>query len=96
MLNASGQTRWKLDILWSGKTAGIRFDGRKAHIVLPAVDETKDVPVALFNDLLGYVLHELGHIWFTQTEPWDSARAKHGTYVSNLINGLEDPGSNGK
>jgi hypothetical protein len=91
VLSASGQTGWTLDIVWAGKTAGVRFDGRKAHIILPAVDETKDVPVVLFNDLLGYVLHELGHIWFTQNEPWDSARAKHGAYVSNLINGLEDP-----
>jgi hypothetical protein len=91
VLNASGQKGWKLDILWSGKTAGVRFEGRKAHIILPAVDETKDVPVALFNDLLGYVLHELGHIWFTQNEPWDLARLRHGAYVSNLINGLEDP-----
>ena len=91
VLSASGQTGWKLDILWAGKTAGVRFEGRKAHIILPAVDETKDVPVVLFNDLLGYVLHELGHIWFTQNEPWDSARLKHGAYVGNLINGLEDP-----
>ena len=91
VLNASGQKGWKLDILWSGKTAGVRFEGRKAHIILPAVDETKDVPVVLFNDLLAYVLHELGHIWFTQNEPWDLARLKHGAYVSNLINGLEDP-----
>jgi hypothetical protein len=91
VLSASGQTGWALDIVWAGKTAGVRFDGRKAHIILPAVDETKDVPVVLFNDLLGYVLHELGHIWFTQNEPWDLARLKHGAYVSNLINGLEDP-----
>ena len=49
VLSASGQTGWKLDILWSGKTAGVRFEGRKAHIILPAVDETKDVPVVLFN-----------------------------------------------
>ena len=91
VLSASGQTGWTLDIVWSGKTAGVRFEGRKAHIILPAVDETKDVTVALFNDLLGYVLHELGHIWFTQNEPWDLARAKHGAYVGNLINGLEDP-----
>ena len=91
VLSASGQTGWTLDIVWAGKTAGVRFEGRKAHIILPAVDETKDVPVALFNDLLGYVLHELGHIWFTQNEPWDLARAKHGAYVGNLINGLEDP-----
>lgn len=91
VLSASGQTGWTLDIVWAGKTAGVRFDGTKAHIILPAVDETKDVPVALFNDLLGYVLHELGHIWFTTNEPWDLARAKHGAYVGNLINGLEDP-----
>jgi hypothetical protein len=91
VLSASGQTGWTLDIVWTGKTAGVRFDGRKAHIILPAVDETKDVPVVLFNDLLGYVLHELGHIWFTQNEPWDLARLKHGAYVGNLINGLEDP-----
>jgi hypothetical protein len=36
-------------------------------------------------------LHELGHAWFTDNDPWDDARREHGGFVANLINGLEDP-----
>jgi len=85
-----------LDILWTGKTAGIIFnkfsDGVvDAKLIFPAIDETVEIPASRFNNMIGYALHELGHAWFTDNKPWDTARDTHGQFVSALINGLEDP-----
>ena len=95
VFHASGNRFGKLEVLWSGKTAGIihRKFGEvlNAKVLFPALDETKAVSKDTFNNLIGYALHELGHAWFTDNEPWDDARDKHGAFVSNLINGLEDP-----
>lgn len=95
VFNASGNRFSKLEILWSGKTAGIIHrrvgEAVNAKVLFPTLDETKVVPKETFNNLIGYALHELGHAWFTDNEPWDKARDKHGSFVSNLINGLEDP-----
>lgn len=88
---ATGNTMGRLIVTWTGTTAGIRTEGSTTHIMFPGVDETKPVEQSLFNELIGYALHELGHKWFTQDAPWDGARRRHGAYVSALINGLEDP-----
>jgi hypothetical protein len=86
----------KLEVLWTGKTAGIifsRYDNNviDAKLIFPAIDETVEISNSKFSNLIGYALHELGHAWFTTNKPWDLAREKHGKFVSNLINGLEDP-----
>lgn len=81
----------KLMITWSGSTAGIKTEGSTTFIMFPGIDETKPVEQSLFNELIGYALHELGHKWFTQDAPWDNARREHGAFVGALINGLEDP-----
>ena len=95
VFNASGNRFDKLEVLWSGKTAGIihsKFgNALRAKVLFPTLDETKVVPKETFNNLIGYALHELGHAWYTENEPWDRARQKYGSFVSNLINGLEDP-----
>lgn len=92
--NAGGQFD-RLDFVWSGTTAGIIFErgqnGVDAKILFPAINEASDIPRAKFNNLIGYALHELGHAWFTDNDPWDDARREHGGFVANLINGLEDP-----
>lgn len=92
--NAGGQFD-RLDFVWSGTTAGIIFErgqhGVDAKILFPAINEASDIPRAKFNNLIGYALHELGHAWFTDNDPWDNARREHGGFVANLINGLEDP-----
>ena len=84
-----------LEFVWSGSTAGIIFERIgatvKAKILFPAINEASDIPRAKFNNLIGYALHELGHAWFTDNDPWDNARREHGGFVANLINGLEDP-----
>ena len=81
----------KLVVAWCGTTAGIKTEGDTTYIMFPGIDETKQVEQSMFNELIGYALHELGHKWFTQDRPWDRAREEHGAYVSALINGLEDP-----
>ena len=95
VFNASGEHMGDLEVLWSGKTAGIIFDRRNgytnAKVIFPAIDEKSDVPHTTFNNLIGYALHELGHAWYTDNKPWDRARAEHGAFVGALINGLEDP-----
>lgn len=85
----------QLTFSWSGTTAGVCKSGHgnfiSANVIFPNIDESADVPNSLFHELIGYALHELGHVWFTDDEPWNIARDAHGTFVSNLINGLEDP-----
>lgn len=95
VFNASGEEMGELEILWSGKTAGIIFDKRygvtNAKVIFPSVDEKSDIPHTTFNNLIGYALHELGHAWYTDNKPWDRARNEFGSFVGSLINGLEDP-----
>ena len=88
---ASNRDFDKLVITWSGSTAGIKTESDTTYIMFPGIDETKPVSQSMFNEFIGYALHELGHKWFTEDEPWDNARAQHGDYVGKLINGLEDP-----
>jgi len=97
VFQASGQKIDKLDILWSGKTAGIIFRRSSAKtlqsvkLIFPSIDDMATISRKVFNNTVGYALHELGHAWFTDNAPWDNAREKHGSYVGSLINGLEDP-----
>lgn len=95
VFNSTGNMFSKLEILWTGKTAGIIFNTYgtvvEAKLIFPAIDETKEISSSKFNNMIGYALHELGHAWFTENKPWDNARTKHGKFVNSLINGLEDP-----
>jgi hypothetical protein len=95
VFNASGNQFDKLEVLWTGRTAGIIFERGisycNAKVIFPSIDETSQIPEHTFNNLIGYALHELGHAWYTDNRAWDRARDKHGKFVSNLINGLEDP-----
>jgi hypothetical protein len=97
VFQASGQKIDKLDILWSGKTAGIIFKRvnsrslQSVKLIFPSIDDMATISRKVFNNTVGYALHELGHAWFTDNAPWDDAREKWGSYVSSLINGLEDP-----
>lgn len=82
-----------LEVLWHGETAGIRWEGRNAKLFLPAIDERKSFPKSMLFKLVGFVIHELGHLWFTNTEVWDKAVEAKGKsqLLHRLINGLEDP-----
>lgn len=85
----------ELSFQWVGNTAGViheqTFGGMKVTVRFPALIDTADVSNSRFQDLVGYAIHELGHVWFTDNEPWDRARTKHGAFLSSIINGLEDP-----
>lgn len=87
----TGKRFKRLSFAWAGRTAAVSHDGDETKIIFPGIDETKQVDRSLFNELIGYALHELGHVWFTENRPWDRARYEHGSFVSSLINGLEDP-----
>ena len=95
VFQSTGNEFSKLEVLWTGSTAGIIFKrnslGVNAKIIFPSVDERSEIPRSTFNNLIGYALHELGHAWFTDNNPWDQARWDYGDFVGNLINGLEDP-----
>ena len=95
---ASGNRFENLKVLWGGKTACINYSKDRegavtATIVLPNIDESVHIPQTQFNNSIGFVLHELGHAWFTTNKPWDDAVTTHkdGKYIGSLINGLEDP-----
>ena len=91
----SGNQIGDLSVMWTGTTAGINFRkcGGKVNVklIFPSIDERKDVSNSVFQNLIGYAIHELGHAWFTDNHPWDEARNVYGKFVSSLINGLEDP-----
>jgi hypothetical protein len=95
VFNSTGNAFSKLQVLWTGSTAGIIFkrgyNGIDAKIIFPSIDEGAEMKRSTFNNLIGYAIHELGHAWFTSNEPWDKARNDYGQFVGNLINGLEDP-----
>lgn len=96
VFQSSGSKFESLDVLFSGSTACIKFqkvarDTYKAVVFIPDIDDIGEVTTSKFNDLIGFVLHELGHAWFTENAPWDKAVEKHGKYLGSLINGLEDP-----
>jgi hypothetical protein len=92
VFQSSGRKFSTFKMLWHGATAKVTFDDSgTAIIVLPAIDETKEVSKKLFNDLIAYILHELGHVWFTNNAPWHDTAREHGKYVGTLINALEDP-----
>lgn len=96
VFKSTGNKFDNLEILWTGRTAGIIFnrftDGVvDAKLIFPAIEETVEIPVSRFNNMIGYALHELGHAWFTENKPWDKARQTGGQFLGALINGLEDP-----
>jgi hypothetical protein len=95
VFGSTGNEFSQLQVLWTGSTAGIIFkrvgNTVDAKIVFPSIDEGAEMKRSTFNNLIGYAIHELGHAWFTENKPWDTARNEHGQFVGNLINGLEDP-----
>jgi hypothetical protein len=93
---ASGNKFDALNVVWSGKSAGITYtrEGNKinATVFFPAVDNMAQISRSVFNNLIGYALHEgLGHALYTDNQPWDDARDMYGSFLHQLINGLEDP-----
>jgi len=96
IFNSTGRRFDQLSFGWSGKTAAVMFNtnldgGTTAKIIFPNIDDNLDIHEATHHDLVGFAVHELGHVWFTENGPWDRARQEHGAFLGSLINGLEDP-----
>jgi hypothetical protein len=73
-------------IRWHGDTAEVC----QKKVQLPALVDSMDYPQSVYRQMLGYGLHELGHIRYTDEAPWDWAIENHSRYLGRLINGLED------
>jgi len=71
---------------WHGQSAAVVG----SQILLPVMDDDLDYPEDIYRQMLGYGLHELGHIRHTDHDPWDWAVHNHGRFLGGLINGLED------
>lgn len=71
---------------WHGQSAAVVG----SQIVLPAMVDDLEYPEDTYRQMLGYGLHELGHLRYTDHDPWDWAVQNHGRYLGGLINGLED------
>lgn len=78
IFKSTGREFDSLSFSWSGKTAAVSFTresyGVTARIIFPNIDDNADVPQSKHHDLVGFAVHELGHVWFTENEPWDLAR----------------------
>jgi hypothetical protein len=94
-LKASGMRIVRFEFLWNGKTAAINFkragNSISLTIVMPNIDDNAQVSNVTFNNSVGFILHELGHAWYTDNAPWNNASVTHGPFLNALINGLEDP-----
>ena len=73
-------------INWHGQSAAVVG----SQIVLPAMNDDLDYPEVTYRQRLGYGFHELGHLRYTDHDPWDWAVHNHGRFLGGLINGLED------
>ena len=98
VFHAQGHHFSKLQVIWTGTTAGVSWrtngsGGVKARFIMPALSDTATISKPDFANLLGYVMHELGHCWYTSNEAWEAGieGASDKKLMHALINGLEDP-----
>ena len=92
--SASGQKAERLSVVFAGKNAKVGMtkgsDGKlSAKVNLPAIDETATIAVSLFNNIIGFVLHELGHALYSDQIKQDKSK-KDTEFLFKLINGMED------
>ena len=101
---ASGRNLSKFQVLFGGKSANVKYVPRgkdsEAQISFPDLDEGADVDVGVFNQYVGYSLHQLGHVWWSAQDSGsyilaEKSRAakmdgKVVAYVQHLVNALED------
>lgn len=96
VFRASGQDIHSLRFEWISQAAGIKYEyvdrKLKATILMPAIEDTAEVSMGVYNHWLGFMLHELGHAWYTNNKAWDDAvEQTKDKFLHGLINGLEDP-----
>jgi len=84
-----------LEFQWYGTGASIQFTQYPGTRILdatfrfPNVDDNGQIPRKALPKFVAMALHELGHAWHTDNEPWDVHRGN--PVLCRLINGLEDP-----
>lgn len=82
----------KVTVTWVGSGAGVKYDTLgNVFLLFPAIEDTAELSKSRYNDYIGFAIHELGHVWFTQQDPWDEAVKQYGPDLGRIINGLEDP-----
>jgi hypothetical protein len=89
--NRSGRGKERVRVVWWEKdTAAVaRSEGNRV-IYFPNLVDEQDYSANLFDCYLGYALHELGHVWYTDNEPWDWVYFNQTRRLYHLVNGLED------
>jgi hypothetical protein len=73
IFKSTGSEFDKLTFNWSGQTAAVSFSKTggvvTARVIFPNFDDNKQILDSVHHDLVGYAVHELGHIWFTDNDP---------------------------
>jgi hypothetical protein len=92
--SVSGQKASQLSVVFAGKNAKVGMtkgsDGKLyAKVNLPAIDETAIIEASLFNNIIGFVLHELGHALYSEQIMQDKSK-KDSEFLFKLVNGMED------
>lgn len=90
---ATGAALGSYRVIWTGGSAGVARDdnGVLNTLLMPNLDDNAEVPMRNFHNLIGYAIHELGHMWFTDNRPWTRESERRGKFFHSLVNGLEDP-----
>ena len=92
---AAGLPARFIKVRWGGNGAGVINDKYQGTILtLPSISDTADINKGQFSNLVGYAVHEYGHVRYTQSPDWDAAvkaAGNDGHLLHRLINGLEDP-----
>jgi len=92
---AAGLPARFIKVRWGGNGAGVINDiARGTILILPNVSDTAEISKVQFSNLVGYAIHEYGHVRYTNSADWRAAvdaAGKDGHLLHRLINGLEDP-----
>jgi hypothetical protein len=92
---AAGLPARFIKVRWGGNGAGVINDNVSGTIlILPSVSDTAEISKVQFSNLVGYAIHEYGHVRYTQSSDWKAAvdaAGNDGYLLHRLINGLEDP-----
>lgn len=90
----ASNTRRNIRVCWSGKGAGVVDKGINTTLLLPAIRDDADISHSELSKLVGFAVHEFGHVLYTNAAEWNAATESAGNdraLLHRLINGLEDP-----
>jgi len=87
-------TQRRFIVQWSGTGAGVTIGEQNTiRLTLPNLSESALISRSQFAVLVGFAVHEFGHVRYTDIGAWNKAVEKAGGdhLLHRLINGLEDP-----